>query len=384
MARRTLVLRLALLALVTSAGCNAGPNGGLKRQEPPMAREAISKARIIAKHNENAEAIRSLKASPSIVFAATDDKGKVNQGSLKGRMAMERDRDFRLEISSTLHKQADIGSNAKGFWFWVRDNSERALYVCDHNRVDASPLAATMQPDWILESMGLRPIDEREAQTIDASKGDKPGQLVLTQRRNDSKGGLLTKVTIVDETSGEILEHRLYSGAKEKLLARATIAETRQITVRPTEGEAKEYTVNFPSRLKLEWLVEKFSLDIAMGESLTINPKFPEAQKLALFTEPSINGAVRTDLARLGGQAAAAPSSRIYESAPRGVRLGKPEVEPAGFDGADTTPRDVRPIDDLPSLPPTGYVGPQVPQAPESELVRSTAMPGWGRATFNR
>ena len=381
MARRILALRLALLALVALAGCNAGTNGGLRRQEPPMAVEAISKARFIAQHNKNAEAIRSLKATPSIVFAATDDKGKLNQGSLKGRMAMERDRDFRLEISSTLHKQADIGSNQKSFWFWIRDNSERALYVCNYDQVDASPLAVTMQPDWILESMGLRPIDEREAQTISAAKGDKPGQLVLTQLRKDPKGGSLTKMTVVNEMTGEILEHRLYSGAKEKLLARATIAETREIKMLPTEGEAGGWSVNFPSRLKLEWVVERFSLDIAMGETLTINPRFPEAQKLALFTEPQINGAVRTDLARLGGQAAA---PRVYESAPRGVRLGQPEVEPAGFDGANASPRDVRPLDDLPGQPPTGYVGPQVPRAPESEVVRSTAMPGWGRAIFNR
>ncbi len=230
-------------------------------------------------------------------------------------MAMDRPKDFRLEIKFHGRSQADIGSNDQGFWFWVNDKKEKAIYVCDYEHANANPLGVTMQPEWIMEAMGLREISEREAATISATKGDKPGQLVLTQLRNDPKGGTLTKVTVVDESSGEILEHRLYSGAKEKLLARATISETKHIQMESTEADPSGSVVNFPAKIKLEWVAEKFSLDITMDKP-TINPVFPKNQQVALFTEPKIRGAVRTDLAKLGPPPASA-SSRIYESAPR-------------------------------------------------------------------
>ena len=368
---------LGLAALLLVAGCHAGSPGGLKRPDPPLAMDTISKARIIAQHNKNAAAIKSLKATPSIVFAAGDQQGK-----LSGRLAMARERDFRLEISSTLHKQADIGSNSKGFWFWVNEKQDKAIYVCDYDRVNASPLAVTMQPDWILEAMGLREISEREAATISASKGDKPGQLVLTQLRNDPKGGALTKVTVVDESSGEILEHRLYSGAKEKLLAKATISQTQGIKML---DDPEGLVVNFPARIKLDWIVENFSLDITMGEP-RINPEFAKEARALLFNEPKISGAVRTDLAKLGNAPASA-SSRIYESAPRsGIRLGKPEIDPISVDGALTPAGGSQSSADVPDLPSRaiGYVGPKIPRGVDSEAVAPSGSVILGRGTFNR
>jgi hypothetical protein len=381
MVRRKAILGLILL--IAATGCNAGTSGGLKRSEPPVAKELLSKARVIDQQNKNAATIQSLKATPSIVFSGEDDRGRKNGGKLSGRMAMERDKDFRLEMLAFANKQADIGSNAKGFWFWVKDGP---MYTCDYANANANPMAVTMQPDWIIESMGLREISEREAATINATKGDKPGQLILTQLRNDPKGGSLTKVTIVDELSGEILEHRLYSGAKEKLLAQATIGQTQHIEMEGTGENPKRSVVSFPAKIRLEWFVEKFSLDITMS-GLTINPDFPPKQQAFLFTEPTIAGAVHIDLAKLGtNPPASASSSRIYESAPRGVRLGNPEVEPFGSEGASLTPSGNNPptlAADLPPLP-SGYIGPQVPRAPDSETVQTSASQGSFRGTFRQ
>jgi hypothetical protein len=384
MVRRNAIL--GLLALV-AVGCNAGPSGGLKRTEPPVTKETITTARIINQHNKNAATIQSLMATPSIIFAAEDAKGRAKSYKVNGRMAMERERDFRLEISSTLNKQADIGSNAKEFWFWVNDNPDNAIYVCDHDQVNASPMAVTMQPDWIMEAMGLREISEREARTINTSKGDKPGQLVLTQLREDAKGGSLTKVTVVNEATGEILEHRLYAGAKERLLARATIAQSQQIEMGPTKENPKGSVITFPAKLQLEWLVEKFSIEITMRD-LVINPEFPKAKRAYLFSEPQDTGANRKDLARMNPETPGAGSSRIYESAPRaGIRLGNPEAEPAGVEGASIAPSPTLQPDatqaSLPALP-SEYVGPQVPVPPESEAVQAASSPGLGRGTFRQ
>lgn len=380
MVRRPAILGLA--ALLAAAGCNAG-NPGLKREPPPLAKETLSKTRVVTLINKNSATIQSLRANPSIVV-----KGDGSSGHLSGLMAMDRPQDFRLDMRVHGRRMADIGSNDQGFWFWVKDNPDNAIYTCDHDRADANPLSVTMQPDWIMEAMGLREITDREAATMSASKGDKPGQLVLTQLRSDPKGGTLTKVTVVDESTGEILEHRLYSGAKEKLLARATISQTQHIQMEPTELDPKGSIVHFPAKMQLEWVAEKFSLEITMGKP-TINPTFAAAQRADLFTEPKIAGVVRTDLAKLGTQQpASANSSRIYESAPRsGIRLGKPEAEPFGSEGASLAPGAPVPFAaNAPSLPelPAEYVGPQVPTAPGSENAPALAGQPLGRGTFRQ
>jgi len=377
-----MVRRLAIfgmIATLAATGCNAGNSGGLKRSEPPMARETLSKARVIEQINKNSAAIEALSAFPSIVAA-----GGGQSGHLDGKLAMDRPRDFRFIVEFHSRPQADIGSNQQGFWFWVKDDSSKALYVCDYANANANPLSVTMQPDWIMEAMGLREINDREAQTIQATKGDKPGQLILTQLRNDPKGGALTKVTVVNESTGEILEHQLYSGAKEKLLARATISQTQHIAIKP-DGSS-ESLVNFPAKLKLEWVAENFSLDITMGKTL-INPTFAKADRLVLFSEPTIKGAVKTDLAKLNKNPASA-TSRIYESAPRsGIRLGNPEIDAFGTEGASLTPPSnarsplIADRDTMPPLP-SSYVGPQVPRAPDSETVPASLNSGSYRGTF--
>jgi hypothetical protein len=191
---------------------------------------------------------------------------------------------------------------------------------------------------------------------------------------------MYTKLTIVDEQSGKILEHRLYSGAKKELLARATISETQEIKMGPTDESPSGSVVEFPAKIQLEWIVEKFSLDITMGQP-TINPQFPAKQRMALFTEPTISGAKRQNLALLGNGSAPA-SSRIYESSPRsGVRLGRPEAEPMGVEGALGSPRGVQPLAaDLSNTPaqPSAYVGPQVPRGDDQMVPASSSPVGWG------
>ncbi len=374
---------LALSALLGCVGCHAGTSGNLARQDPPLAKNTVTVTRFIAQHNRNAQAIRSLQASPRI--EVTDERGR--QGRVNGLMAMERPKNFELVLKATAAgKVADIGSNDQGFWFWVKDNPDKAIYVCDHEHVDASPLAITLQPDWIIEAMGLREISRREAETINAKPGDKPGTILLTQFRKDAKGDTLTKETVVDETSGHIVEHRLWAGAKKQLLARATVSQylAKELTAAGDDGAVTR--VELPEKFRLEWMVEKFTLDVAMGDpkTVTINPQFSRDRKLALFTEPTIAGTTRFDLAKVGNPATAT-SSRVYESmpAPRtGVRLGQPEPVPIGVEGAIQSrlgPDPIPAASNGRSPQDLGIVGPLVPTGADPEAVQAAASRSWRR-----
>jgi hypothetical protein len=366
---------LALAAFVAGTGCHAGLSGNTAKQEPPIPRETVTVKRFIDQHNKNASAIQSLSAEPRIVVSSTEEPGgkRVN-----GRLDMERPRGFRLMLSQSIAgRVADIGSNDEEFWFWVKDNKDKAIYFCSYKDVSASQLAVTYQPDWIIEAMGLREIDPREASTIAATRPpDRPGMLLLTQARRDNQGNMLTKETIVDETSGHIVEHRLYSGPKKDLLAKANVSQYFAKELKPTDANPSGSRVEIPKMIRLEWVAEKFVIDITLPDA-RVNPKYPPEQRTALFSEPTISGNSRKDLAQLSGPAAS--SSKVYETMPSprpGVRLGPLEPMPMDVEGGLRTRSEPSPLSaDLSILPdrPATVVGAPIPRGSDIEALQASA-----------
>ncbi len=340
------------------AGCTAGRTGSLAARptEPAVPKMSLTTAQAIEKHNRNAALVTALEARPRITVHAPEMKG----ASVSGRMALERPKNFKLEMRSTMDNVADIGSNDKEFWFWTkggRNLRDNAVFVCAYKDVDRTALSAAFQPDWIIEAMGLRNISEEEAARTTTRPGDAYGTIKLISTRKGRAGESLTKETIIDQ-SGRVLEHRLYAGegASRKPLAYARVDEHREVAV---PGDAGDKVV-LPYRFKLEWVPEKLSLDIQL-DSPRLVAEFTDERRDAIFTEPKIPGTRRANLAELGSpsQAMSAPptssrrtseatatsasvsrsrSSRPIPPPGAGVELGSPE--PIAVEGRSTTPRD--------------------------------------------
>ena len=370
---RRLLLSAALAALA-GLGCHASPPPNAAKSEPPITVSDVTATKFIAAHNKNAELIRSIKAAPSIVLLGEHNE---REAKASGHLAFERDKNFRLELDGPLrHTVADIGSNDQGFWFWVEDKKEKSLYFCDHADINSCQLAVTLQPDWIIEAMGLRPFTDREARVISAKPGDKPGVLVLTQSRKDAKGQTYTKETLVNEPTGRILEHRLYLGAKKELIASASI--TNYIKTMVTEAPAQanddqaaaaavQTAVYTPDKFRLSWVKENFAIEITMPKP-EINPNFTQRVKMELFTEPKIAGVTRRDLAQLDLNTIPASGPQIRETRPMPRSGGIPlnGLQPVPGDDGGTIRRAIDPIPltpDLPSTPaqPSGVVGAVIP-----------------------
>ena len=383
--RRSLLI--ASLGLVAGVGCHASPQRNPTKLEPPISQAEVSATRFIAQHNQNVAAIHSLEASPKINMIG-DNGSKKFRSRADGHLALEEGKHFRLEVEAMRHELADIGSNERGFWFWVDDDKEKSIYVCDHK--DSNALAVTLQPDWIMEAMGLREFTEQEARTVSAKRGETPGTIVLTQIRQDTKKQKYTKETVINEQSGTILEHRLWAGVKEELLASATIfnyQNVRFVDSPATRGEeagvqsvsATETVVKLPERFRLNWVKEKLAIEITMS-SVKVNPTFAEEKRLALFSRPEIPGTTLRDLAQLDPSVAEAPE-RTYQSRPipeaGGIRLGHPEPATASRDGLNR--RSVAPVplsDDMTLPSSTGFGTDVEPNPPvDSGTVRTSAPP---------
>jgi hypothetical protein len=320
--------RLALLALAATAfGCRAGGVGNLARPEPPIAaRPTPSADAIVARINQNARLVKTLKARPSITVILD----RREKHPLNGRLAMERPRNFRLELTAPVSqsREADIGSNDDGFWFWVSRSEDKKVYVSTYDESGASPLAAAFQPDWIVEALGLRefPEDEISAMTVTRGTGADAGQLYLSRRQRTANNQIFTRMLVVEESSGRVREHRLYEGDRKTLVARATIPLGNYEPVPLSEGSSTDgatasRTVVLPKRIVLEWMREQLALDVVMK-----SPQLNGTLAQAVFVEPEFPGYARIDISKQPGLANGPTTIRETRPAPpTGVRLERPE-----------------------------------------------------------
>ena len=127
-------IMLAIAATLGASGCRAWSPGSLAPTPRPLAERTFDMDEFVAEHNRNADRIQTLEAKPSIGVA-----GRCMKARADGRLALERPRNFKLELMSMGAVKADIGSNDEEFWFWVHNDEER-IYWCNYDELDSSTL----------------------------------------------------------------------------------------------------------------------------------------------------------------------------------------------------------------------------------------------------
>jgi hypothetical protein len=372
---------LAAAILIASAGCRTAGVNNLARQDSLPPRNVESASELLVEHNRNAEKVTSLEASPSVTGK---NRFRLFPGA-SGKLAMERPRSFRMMVSAVGTDVADIGSNDDEFWFWIKDSPEKAVYYANYDESGASPLAAGLQPELIIEAMGLRVIPDEEAAKMQVAPGKEPGTLVLTQRQKTPRGVEFFKEIVLAESTHRVLEQNVYAADHKTVLARAVVSGYKDYPVRSKSGEPDE-TVFLPQKIRLALSQDSLTLDVAMSE-VKIN-RLESSRRQALFTEPHFNGFARVPLTERAGFASSTPKSKVPTSVretmpapPPGIRLGDPS--PLGIDGARRTPRDREPSALAADLPPAyvrgveEVVGPPIPTVADPYPLSVNANSGW-------
>ncbi len=300
-ARRAAIVLLAALA---ATGCRAlGINPG--RPEAVLPPPSLAVTQLVERHNENAERLTSLEATPAV---------KANFGTVSGQMALVRPLDFRLSLSTVAlgHRMADMGSNGQDYWFWMATRSKEREYYVGHfdEHGEASP-GLIFQPDWIIEALGLRVIPEPEAKQITTAKGDAAGTITLVHHRPGPGGETRLKKTIVDKQSGEVREHLFYAPDNRTLLARAYPSDYRPVPI-PASGEKAAGTVSLPHRIRVITTPpggEAMDMEIILSKP-KVN-QFAAARRADLFQVPDYDkeGFVRVDIDERMRQAAVESSA---------------------------------------------------------------------------
>ncbi len=369
-------LWLVMAVALSSMGCRAAGTGTLSLfPRTPSTQGTLDVEEYVAQHNRNAESIQSLVAKPSIK-ASTRLRPQVH---LDGHMALERPRNFRMELTSFGVTKADIGSNDEEFWFWV--SGDPSIYWCRYADLENTSLAMTYRPDWIIEAMGLKTISPVEAHQIQVRKGPLPDTTALVFPVTQNGSESYRRWLIVSNRERRIKQLRIYSVRDPTvILAQADPSKYKEYSVKPDEAGDPKETCYLPENLLLDWKRDPaMKMEVELLE-VTLNQLDPSKRAIR-FNEPQIDGYQRKNLAELNrssrapGQRNSSRRSIPPPSSRSGVELGRPAPIPDEDGpvvpklGAVTAPASSSPPPDLPPL--ESLVGSPVPTAPESQAVRA-------------
>ena len=380
---RQISIALAACMMLAAAGCRTAGVGNLSK-EPSLFpnRTSESAAELLIDHNRNAEQVQTLKARSTVTFRSPD-----SSGGASGNFALERPKYFKLELSAIggMTPVANIGSNDNEFWFWVRP-SGKTVYYCNYDENGNSPLAGSLQPDWITEALGLKVYSDEEIAAMRVKPGIEPGTLVISQAEKTPQGESVIKEMVVSQATRRIREHRVYSGDHKTLLAQAKISEYLETPLpRKTDSEGSEATkVYLPKAFKLEWMLEKLTLEILMSGKVEVNPPVNAEWRASMFVEPSFRGSTRKNLMEREALAQPGPSSNplMRETMPAPApRVNMNDPSPIAADGTTRTKRDpVALMADLAAPRPVeieAVVGPTIPSVNEPLPGSSDNRQGW-------
>jgi hypothetical protein len=320
-------IMLAIAATLGASGCRAWNPGTLTPTPRPLAEPTLDKDQFVAEHNRNADRIQTVEAKPTIGVSGSSGRMK---NLVDGHLAMERPRNFKLELKSMRGVEGDIGSNDEEFWFWVNDDEKR-VYWCNYDEVDSSALAVTYQPDWIIAALGLRPITPEEAAGIKVNAGDEPGTTALVFPPTTSGGQSYTRMIIVWNLNRRIKQHRIYQGkvSSKNLMAQADVSQFAEHDAGSDDGNTQKCYL--PEKVYLKWIQDQLALEVRLRD-VKVN-RFDSSLSAALFVEPVVKGNKRVNLAALSRAQRKDSRTTVRDTlspppARNGVKLGRPSSVP--------------------------------------------------------
>lgn len=271
-ARRTV---LALSLTLVGSGCasfRTDPYSVRARCHLP---ENPSQAELVRHLNKNAEGLMAWRATNARVSV---------QGvpiSMSAMVAVEAPRNFRLLVNSGMGNEVDLGSNTEGLWFWSRQSPQKHVFTCSHERLGVAQrrFPVPIQPDWIMEALGVIPIEERG---LVMEPGPPRSRTVrLSSQHLTPEGDQVKKVVVVDTCHGVVREHALYD-SEDRLVARAILSG----------HYLAASNVVMPRVVQLDMPAAKANLTLNLGQ-VEINP---EKFRDGTWSTPEMRGYPALDL----------------------------------------------------------------------------------------
>ncbi len=216
--------------------------------------------------NQNAAHVQSLYAS--------DVKIKGSRlPTVSAKLAYAARRRFRLMAETALTGvEVDLGSNDELFWFWAKRSDPPALFFCRHDRYQTSAASqlVPIDPQWVIDSMGLATLDLRMRHNGPLAMGDGRFSVETLLPRPD---GTWTRTMIIDTELGTVVEQHLRDPLG-RLVTSSIASEHRRDVLNE---------VTLPGHIELSWPVANFTLAIDVKD-WEIN--YPDQRPAELWQMP--------------------------------------------------------------------------------------------------
>ena len=197
---------------------------------------------IIAAINANYATLKTMDGDLSVVASA-----KIT-ANLWGKIDFEKEKNFRMQLSSRLGAETDVGSNQQYFWFWSKRMKPSYLYYAAHQDLQRTPLKTLFHPLWMMECLGIGEIDLKGA--VIYKQGS---YLTVRQTRIGTMGQLAVKVTLVDIGKKVVIGHYLYDDDL-KLIASSETIEFQNC------GEFR-----IPKKIRMVWHEEGAGMELELN-----------------------------------------------------------------------------------------------------------------------
>lgn len=271
MVRNLLIMGMIIMALAT---CALGwwkltekkPEQRIQPVVPRMDVPADVTPALIQSLNARNAQIRTL--------VSNEMKVKVWENGLRfrltGSLAYEKDRHFRMKINSAFGQEVDLGSNDEVFWYWSRRSTRPGLFYARHEDYSKTRLKTPFNPLFVQASLGLDPIDVRNAQLSET-----PDNLVVFDQFRNGVGELVNRYTFISKANQYVVGHLItnvngqpvaiseiteHQGAIPKKILYTWYEEDKILFIDLTDARYNE------SIDPKEWIVPNFQPQINIGE----------------------------------------------------------------------------------------------------------------------
>jgi hypothetical protein len=163
-----------------------------------------------------------------------------------------------------MSEEADFGSNSDWFWFWVKraaaNGQPSYVYQAKHEDVPNSPSLSQIpfQPDWLMEALGVVPIDAKNVTLHPEGRGQ---IMNLISERLSPSGQTVKKVITVDLRRGVVTSHSLYD-MRGNLIARARL---------DNHYRDRATSIIMPHLIALEWPQANLKINLEINQ-IEVNP----------------------------------------------------------------------------------------------------------------
>ena len=277
---RAVALALVVVAMASSGAACPQVLRGYQVGTMPLPRALPTQATLdqsIAAVHDNTQRVRSYMAPQAVLVVPGVPR-------LSAQVACEPPRRFRLRAqTSVTGSELDIGSNDDLFWLWIRRHQPPVMLFCRHDQYAQSSARRLLpiRADWMPELLGLvnfRPEDRHE--------GPFPlpdGRIEIRSRIHSGEGELF-KSTLLDGTTGLVVEQHLFTTTGERLAS----CRTSRHRVDPQSGAA------LPRLVEVSWPASGIEFQLELAAITTNTPATDPGQ---LWQMPAYEGYEPIDLA---------------------------------------------------------------------------------------